>query len=250
MVELAADSDLPYATACRIVQTLLHEGLIEREPSRPRYRPTALVQSLSRGFQSEDALVAAARGSIVALTETFLWPVAVTTRVGLQMVVRDCTDALTPMTFDNDHPGCTLPIFGSAAGRAHLAFCDDDERQRLMLTARGTAQYGDDDAIALLESGALLQDIRRRGYATKLRNRYKDPSGKTSSLAAPILDRGKLSGVLIVSHFTSAVKMSEAEATLAEPLMDAARRIGLALPPPANDRDDPNPAYPPRRLKA
>lgn len=250
MAQLASDAQVPYATACRIVQTLLMEGLIEREPSRPRYRPTALVHSLSRGFQREDVLVAAARSHIVALTERFLWPVAVTTRVGQQMMVRDNTHTLTPMTLSNYPPGYTFPIIGSAAGRAYLAFSDEVEQGRLLSSLRGTPQYYGDDAIALMESGVFFADIRKQGYATKLRNQYTDTPGKTSSLAAPIFHHGELCGVLILSYFTSAMKMAEAEAQLAEPLMETARQIGQALLNTANDARDETPRCLPRKLRA
>ena len=50
MMQIARTSSVPYPTACRIVQTLLHEGMIEREPARKRYRATALVQSLASGY--------------------------------------------------------------------------------------------------------------------------------------------------------------------------------------------------------
>lgn len=52
MMEIAQLSEVPYPTACRIVQTLLHEGMLEREPGRKRYRATASVLTLSSGFVS------------------------------------------------------------------------------------------------------------------------------------------------------------------------------------------------------
>jgi IclR family mhp operon transcriptional activator len=45
LMEIAKRAKVPYPTACRIVQTLLHEKLIEREPTRKHYRPTALIRS-------------------------------------------------------------------------------------------------------------------------------------------------------------------------------------------------------------
>lgn len=50
-MEICRSADVPYATACRIVQTLMHEGLIERAVGTKEYRATALVQSLTTGFQ-------------------------------------------------------------------------------------------------------------------------------------------------------------------------------------------------------
>jgi len=46
---LARDVELPYPTAFRFIQTLIHEGLIECEPTREHDRVTDLVQSPSIG---------------------------------------------------------------------------------------------------------------------------------------------------------------------------------------------------------
>jgi IclR family mhp operon transcriptional activator len=50
MMEISQQSEVPYPTACRIVQTLLHEGMLEREPGKKRYRATASVLTLSSGY--------------------------------------------------------------------------------------------------------------------------------------------------------------------------------------------------------
>ena len=67
MMEIARTSNVPYPTACRIVQTLMHEGLIEREPSRKHYRPTALVQTLAHGFQGHGRQLLDAPGGLRAV---------------------------------------------------------------------------------------------------------------------------------------------------------------------------------------
>lgn len=50
MMEIAQSSRVPYPTACRIVQTLVHEGMLEREPGRKTYRATSSVLTLASGF--------------------------------------------------------------------------------------------------------------------------------------------------------------------------------------------------------
>ena len=105
LMDIARAVDLPYPTAFRIIQTLIHEGLIECEPTRKHYRVTELVQSLSLGYQDGGKLVSAARPHIVELTRRFSWPVSVVTHVGQSMVVRDSTHTLTSLTFFNYSPG-------------------------------------------------------------------------------------------------------------------------------------------------
>lgn len=128
MAEISKATEIPYATTFRIVQTLLHEGLIESEPARKRYRATSLAQTLSMGFQQEDELVAAARSHIEKLCHEIGWPLSLATRVGTRMIVRDSTHKLTSLTFTNYYPGFTMPIAECATGKAYLAFCEADER--------------------------------------------------------------------------------------------------------------------------
>jgi IclR family mhp operon transcriptional activator len=110
MMQIAKRGGIPYPTACRIVQTLIHEGLIEQEPARKYYRPTAMVQSLSQGFQADSLLVERGRRHIRALTQKVGWPVSLTVRIGTHMVVRDSTHADTSLTFERYYPGFRLPL--------------------------------------------------------------------------------------------------------------------------------------------
>jgi IclR family transcriptional regulator, mhp operon transcriptional activator len=48
MMEISQTSEVPYPTACRIVQTLLYEGYLERERGRKTYRTTALTRELGQ----------------------------------------------------------------------------------------------------------------------------------------------------------------------------------------------------------
>jgi IclR family mhp operon transcriptional activator len=140
MMDVAHASGVPYPTACRIVQTLLLEGLIEREPARKRYRPTALVQTLSHGFQAHGRLVEAARPHIVDLTKRHGWPVSLASHVGQRMVIRDSTHTLTSLTFNNYYPGYTLPILESASGCAHIAFTSEEDRANILSTLRAVPE--------------------------------------------------------------------------------------------------------------
>ena len=65
---IAEQSGIPYPTTRRIVHALINEGMVEREAHRKRYRPTALVNSLSVGYQAEDRLDDLAWPLLVELT--------------------------------------------------------------------------------------------------------------------------------------------------------------------------------------
>jgi IclR family mhp operon transcriptional activator len=229
MMDIATQSGVPYPTACRIVQTLLEDGMIEREPGRKRYRPTALVQTLSVGYQIEDRLVTAARAHIVALTQKVTWPVSVSTRVGANMMVRDSTHSLTPLTFHVYYPGYTLPMLESSSGKAYLAFCPGDERAALLSTFQGSDNAIDGLPMRLADIPKLLDLIRQNGYATHRRTRHTENPGKTSSISTPVFAGEHLIGTLTLIFFASAMTMETAIAQFAEALKETAKAVSAAL---------------------
>jgi len=229
LMEIAKRAKVPYPTACRIVQTLLYEKLIEREPTRKHYRPTALIQSLSNGFQIRSQLVAVARVPIVALTKQHGWPISVATRVGQSMVIRDSTHTLTSLTFNNYYPGYMLPILECAAGKAYLAHADDDEREMIIREIRAGGEAWDDLTMKLLESGGLVEEIRRTGYAVKGRNRYTETPGKTSSIARPIFGSNGVVGSIVLIFFSSSMKIDDAVTKYDDDLRRTAENISKEL---------------------
>jgi IclR family mhp operon transcriptional activator len=229
LMEIAKRAKVPYPTACRIVQTLLHEKLIEREPSRKHYRPTPLIQSLSNGFQIRSQLVAVARDHIVGLTSRHGWPVSLATRVGQSMVIRDSTHALTSQTFNNYYPGYMLPILECAAGKAYLAYADDAEREMIVREIRANGDAADPLTMRALESGDLIESIREVGYAVKGRNRHTETPGKTSSIARPIFGADGVVGSIVLIFFSSAMKIDDAVAKYDDDLRRTAEQISHDL---------------------
>ncbi|MEQ8514241.1 MAG: helix-turn-helix domain-containing protein, partial [Chromatocurvus sp.] len=105
MMGAARAAGIPYPTACRVIQTLIPEGFVESVPNTKHYRPTALVHTLSNGYQFDNSLVIAARPVIEELTRRVLWPISIATRVGMKMMVRDSTYGMTSLAFTNFYPG-------------------------------------------------------------------------------------------------------------------------------------------------
>lgn len=224
MMEIAHASNLPYPTACRIVQTLLYEELIERESVRKRYRPTAMVQTLSMGYQGHGALVRATHPNITALTREIGWPISLSTHVGSTMLLRDSTHSLTSLTFNEYHPGFAMPILDCAAGLVHLAFCDDEERATILdhLARFGNKQI--DHMLKLTREG-LIEQVANQGYATRDFNSFTLNPGKTSSIAVPLIVCGEIVGALTVAFFASTIAMRDAVLELLPRLRDCADAI-------------------------
>lgn len=229
MMEIARTSQVPYPTACRIVQTLLHEGMIEREPSRKRYRATALVQSLASGYHDDSQLVEIARPHIEALTDKLLWPISITSRVGAHMMVRDSTHTRTSLTLNNYYPGFTLPIMECSSGKAYMAFCSEAEREHLLEGLRTIEGAAEKMATLLLSNDNLLREVRRQGYATQSRNAYTANPGKTSSIAVPLFRGEEVAGAITIIFFSVAMPMEKAVEQFLAPLIQTARAISTEL---------------------
>ncbi|MGA1797263.1 helix-turn-helix domain-containing protein [Sphingomonas sp. 4RDLI-65] len=228
MMEISKASEVPYPTACRIVQTLLYEGLIEQEPARKRYRPTAMVQTLAHGFQQDDRLVKAARPHIVELTRRFGWPVSIATRVGRNMMLRDSTHANTSLTFEQYYPGFTLPILDSASGKLSMAFAPEEERLMILKWMR-VSQEIDLQYLATAQASLDVERIRRQGYAVQGRNHFNLTPGKTSSIAVPIFMNGTFEAAMTMVFFVTAMKLEVALETYLEELKAAAILISHDL---------------------
>ncbi|HWU02848.1 MAG TPA: helix-turn-helix domain-containing protein [Novosphingobium sp.] len=227
--QVAQDAYVPYPTACRIIQTLLHEGLIEREPDRKRYRPTALVRTLSHGFDGQSQMVEASAPQIASLTRRHGWPVSVTTRVGSSMVLAASTHAQTSLTFNHYNPGYAIPILASAAGLVHLAFCPHDEAEAMLAQI---ARFGDAETLHMLQlarEGGLLQTVRANGYAARGYNRFTHNPGKTSSIAVPIMRGDAICGAMTMVFFASAIDMRAAVRTLLPDLRETAQAVSAML---------------------
>ena len=210
MTQISQIVKLPYPTACRVVYTLVGEGVIERETSRKYYRATALAQSLSCGYQAQARLVAIARPHIVKLTTGTGWPVSIASRVGPVMVIQDSTHGLTALTFSDYHPGYSLPIASSASGMVYLAYTETDERAQIIEQIKRTS-LAEDSAI-LTEN---LQDnqfniILEDGYASFIRNPHTKDPGKTSSIAVPLYRDDVLIGAMTLVFFSTSLRVADA----------------------------------------
>lgn len=226
LTEIANETELPYPTVFRIAQTLIHEGVIEQEPFRKRYRATKLVKLLSAGFQDDDRMIEVADPAMRAFTSENLWPVTLAVRVGNRMMVTHSTHPMTTQTFHNYHPGYTLPLLDCASGRAYLAFCDDVERETVFNGLKGRQSAHKTMSLQILLDGNLLEQIRQDGYATMVRTQFNETPGKTSAFAVPIYDDGQIKAALSMTYFANAMTMEQAIAKHLKPLQALARMVG------------------------
>ncbi|HWU02500.1 MAG TPA: helix-turn-helix domain-containing protein [Novosphingobium sp.] len=222
ITNIARHGNLPYPTAFRIVQTLMHEGLIEQDPLRKHYRPTALVDSLAHGYRAESRIVDIAREPMSAFTREMGWPMFISVRVGTKMVVRHATHGETSLTFDLCYPGFTVPLLTSATGYALLAHLGDEDVRR----ATDWYRRAYPDAVELDEVllHRKLAQVRAQGHAAK----PCSSDTRSSSVAVPVLlADGRAEAVLTLTYFSAAMNEQTAIERYAPRLKQAARQIAL-----------------------
>jgi len=220
MMSIAKLCDLPYPTACRIVETLIEEQMIERESARKFYRPTALVKTLSAGFQEDDALAQVSRRHIVNLTREVRWPVTLCTRVGMSMMIRDSTHAIAPFTLNIYHPGFTIPLLESSSGKVYLAFSREDDQNAILDHVRRTNVPNAERVVPRLQ--AALEDIRTKGYSIQERIRHTANPGKTSAISVPIMGDGPCEATVTLAFFSSSMTLPRAVETYIPSIKQAA----------------------------
>lgn len=200
---------LPYPTTNRLVLTLAHEGLVQRDEARKLYRPTAMVNSLSQGFKSQTRFITQARPIMEETTRKVLWPLVYSVRVGNSIVVRDGTHHLTSLTFHHYAPGFSQPILGCSSGLVHLAFSSNEDRATIIDGLKADKDR-DDQLIMMFETGYLTNKIRADGYAMTARNAYTLNPGKTSSISLPLCYDGGLIGALTMVFFATSLTLPDA----------------------------------------
>ncbi len=224
MTAIAALCELPYPTACRIVDTLIAEQMIEREQTRKHYRPTALVRTLSAGYQPDDELAVACRPHIERLTRDLRWPISVCTRVGMSMMIRESTHAIAPYTLSLYHPGYTMPILGSSSGKVQLAFSSLADQQAVLAPLRARNDAAGARLVSRLE--AEFGAVRAQGFASFDRIRHTANPGKTSAISVPVLIDGLCQGTVTLAFFSSSMNLADAVKAYLAPLKRAAVAIG------------------------
>lgn len=225
LLQLQHLTDLPYPTVGRLVKSLALMGLVEANPSTKRYYPTALVLTLSAGFQEDDKLAEAASPVLSELTRTLNWPTSLAVRVGSRMMIKQSTHRETSLVLSHYNAGFTLPLTECASGLAYLAFCDEQERESILTGLKEYQPTPGTKGNPLVKKSDNLKKIRDLGYATFDRTMLSKEPGKTSSIAVPVLVNNVAVASVALVFFASAMKMGTAIEKYLTTLQEAAGEI-------------------------
>lgn len=118
-------------TVKRMLETLLDEGFVKHDHVSNMYRLTYQVQSLSYGFRDSVKIVDVAWPYMMSITKELIWPCSLLSLEGKDLVVRASTHAYSPFSFHTGMPGRKLSILDTAAGKAYISYCSENERRSI-----------------------------------------------------------------------------------------------------------------------
>lgn len=216
--DIYSETGIPKPTIVRVLETLVFEKYVARDNLCGGYRVTAKAAELWSGYSGISLIVDAARPLAISLTEKTQWPIGIgmidNGAVSLQFSTAAICTRANALSL-----GWRLDLFYTAMGRAYLAFCSDEEREKLFShrIANGISTAQDEAQIR-----ELLPYIRRDRFATRGDNRTVE----TSSIATPIFRDRELLAVANLSYFKKEVQPSDLSETLVPSLLTFASELG------------------------
>jgi IclR family mhp operon transcriptional activator len=221
--EVAHDVRLPRTTVYRILETLCDAGFVFRDAADERYRLTIQVRALSDGFDDEAWVTQIAKPIIEDLCREIVWPICVATLSGTTMLMRECTDHLSPLAIERYSAGFRVPLLTTASGRVYLAYSSATQRDSLIEILARSNKEEDRPARARADLVRSLAEIKSLGYATATRTRRLV---EEVSLGVPISVDERVLASLTVRFASSAVPLKTGLERFLPKLRQCALRIG------------------------
>jgi IclR family mhp operon transcriptional activator len=224
ITEISRETGLHRTTVKRLLETLLQAGFVRRSADNGSYRLTFRVRELSAGFQDDAWVTEAARPSLRELTDKVLWPSDLVTLEGDQLVVRESTHPVSPLSFRGDAFGARMPLLSTAVGRAYLSYCREEEREALLMVLRSR----DDEEAALARDAAyveaFIERTRRDGYAVS-ESAERPGASRFGAIAVPVRRGRDVLACLNVVYLQRATTAAVLAVRALAPLKAAAARI-------------------------
>ena len=219
---LASAVRLPRTTTYRILETLRVAGYVDRDAHDDCYRPTIMVRALSDGFDDEAMVAHIAKPHLAALGAQIIWPVAVATPSGATMMIRETTDRQSPLALEQYTAGIRVPMLGSAAGRAYLAYCSNQQRDALLELLARSSLPEDRLARSRIDVDRLLNETRTQGFGMAQRARRVS---EETSLAIPVRAKDRILATVTVRYAATAVPLRTAVEQFLPKMREVAQKI-------------------------
>ena len=224
--DIVGVTGLPKTTAFRILENLRSAGYLQREDRDERYYVTLQVRRLSDGYYDGGWVSDLARPVLEELANEIRFPVAIATPYGASMMLRDNTDADSPLAPNVYTRGTVLPLLTSATGKVYLAFCDDVTRKTLLDVCAQSGKVEDELARHPQLVERTLAQVRKQGFAFGRGASKTAVSVPTATFSVPIRARGHLIGCLAMRYLSESLSRPQVVDRYHAVLRRYARRIG------------------------
>ena len=220
---------LDKATIVRMLETLHHEGYVTKDPERAVYSVTARTLLLSQGYDKSRWVAGIAETTLARFRNVIGWPSDIALFDFDAMVVVQTSRGSGPLSF-NRQPGFRSPMLVTSIGITYLAFCEEDERQRIIKLLASTPGDWNQLAHEPERLNRLLEQVRQDSFAV-MSDEYSSNvfASNVWAIGVPVMHDGKLFATMNVMLLRSAVSLAEARKTLLPPLQEAAAEIARNL---------------------
>jgi len=235
VAQLSTETRLHRTTVKRLLETLRHVGVVRYLDDSNEYCLTMNVLQLSEGFRDVVWIPEVARPLMCALTRKVMWPSDLMILDTDELVVRETTHGITPWSFNSRVLGTRIPLLQSSGGRAYLAFCADDERERLLNMLRRRDGIEGERARDANYVARVLDQTRERGFAVSERREGLGDMGmrfgtnRCAAIAVPIRRRGFAVASLNLVYLPRAISTQEIIERSLPDLIATGRRIENGL---------------------
>lgn len=211
--DLSRRLGLAKSTVSRMVNTFVHEAILERSTMTRKYRLSPLLLELGLIAEESDPVVTCARGPINQLSQT------TGAQASLHLRDEDATLCVYATKGEGFKAGQRMDLHKSLCGLTILAFSEDcpDLWMKHSLTKKSSK-------LSLLRLLDMLQDIEQAGYA----HGAEVAAQGYRSVACPVFSAfGKAVGVVVLTAYTPHVDdLSSFVSCVGKTAQQIAKRIG------------------------
>jgi IclR family mhp operon transcriptional activator len=218
---------LDKATILRMLETLAHEGYVDKQPLDLTYSLTGRLADLGRGCEPHARLVQLT-GPLMREFRTQLgWPSDFAVPDGDAMFIVDPGGGEPVPLLAKRPPGYRPDLLVAPLGLAYSAFCAEDEQRRIIDRISETAAP---EAQKLLHNKArlnrLFQQVRATGYATTDPDYAKRLGAESiNCIAVPVTDLQRVYGAVCIFLVRSSVSEKVAERSYVPRLKNLADKL-------------------------
>lgn len=227
---ISLETELSKPTLLRILRTLEREAYIRRGLTDQLYYPT-LRAAVSPGEVQRSVLAEVAAPILDRLCQEVLWPSDLASYDDGFMRVQETSRRRSPFMMNRAVTQYGIHMLQSGMGRAYLAYCEPVLRRDILRNLARSADPRNRLARQTQKVERLLEEVRRKGYATRETGYFviQPMEARVSAIAVPVMHGNAAIGSINLVWISQAATKEQFVRTNLSRLLEAARQIGTAF---------------------